>query len=166
MGAWIETRIGSRISRHNLVASYMGAWIETLNSAQTHELLKSHPTWVRGLKLIGVYPNITYLRRILHGCVDWNLQLQPYMSKDVVASYMGAWIETKLSKKLTLVSHVASYMGAWIETQHRLLLQSIMLKIRYLRLKLAKVMFLGLVNPQIQTVISLGITSILQAKMV
>ncbi len=32
------------------VASYMGAWIETLKDVSALSLTTSHPTWVRGLK--------------------------------------------------------------------------------------------------------------------
>ena len=55
------------------VASYMGAWIETGEFAANKTLNKSHPTWVRGLKH-NVSPKAytARIRRILHGCVDWN----------------------------------------------------------------------------------------------
>ena len=33
------------------VAPYVGAWIETLGKAKREHDYKSHPTWVRGLKL-------------------------------------------------------------------------------------------------------------------
>ena len=51
VGAWIETVDGVKIKVHHVVAPHVGAWIETgrfvINPVQT----KSHPTWVRGLKL-------------------------------------------------------------------------------------------------------------------
>ncbi len=52
MGAWIETYTHRLTPDELSVASYMGAWIETtitimIMSAKT----SSHPTWVRGLKL-------------------------------------------------------------------------------------------------------------------
>ena len=34
----------------------------------------------------------------------------------IVASYMGAWIETVIQLNLGILKQVASYMGAWIET--------------------------------------------------
>ena len=55
------------------VAPYVGAWIETQLSDSEESLYKSHPTWVRGLKL-SVDPDV----------VDDKL----------VAPYVGAWIET------------------------------------------------------------------------
>ncbi len=52
MGAWIETHITSVSLKFYLVASYMGAWIETENSHIPFFEGRSHPTWVRGLKLL------------------------------------------------------------------------------------------------------------------
>ena len=52
VGAWIETdrRRQGPASLH--VAPYVGAWIETELTARTWiPTIKSHPTWVRGLKL-------------------------------------------------------------------------------------------------------------------
>ena len=80
--------------------------------------MRSHPTWVRGLKRV-VY--------------------RPQREEQYVAPYVGAWIETGLFNafQLRLLSHptwvrglkltmllgrrlsplVAPYVGAWIETQ-------------------------------------------------
>ena len=38
------------------VAPYVGAWIETTLLLKVKYLLKSHPTWVRGLKHFGSRP--------------------------------------------------------------------------------------------------------------
>ena len=54
MGAWIETLLVLDASRNLLVAPYVGAWIETLDDDTRMNLVKSHPTWVRGLKLITI----------------------------------------------------------------------------------------------------------------
>ena len=51
----------------------MGAWIETVALLFYGRPLRSHPTWVRGLKLI-------------HNVVD--------LTEVNVAPYVGAWIET------------------------------------------------------------------------
>ena len=51
----------------------MGAWIETTKICADIGLPKSHPTWVRGLKLLG-------MKEEGHG--------------KYVAPYVGAWIET------------------------------------------------------------------------
>ena len=73
VGAWIETKVCGSILRSRLVASYVGAWIETPNCG------------------VGRTPR-------------------------KVASYVGAWIETAKSFSLSRTYGVASYVGAWIET--------------------------------------------------
>ena len=51
MGAWIETAKAARAQLQAVVAPYVGAWIETLMSADlANQQPVSHPTWVRGLK--------------------------------------------------------------------------------------------------------------------
>ena len=53
VGAWIETRsswIGGGWSK---VAPRVGAWIETYLEFQQLMRVRSHPVWVRGLKLLG-----------------------------------------------------------------------------------------------------------------
>ena len=82
--------------RINAVASYVGAWIETVYSQRSVEEAKSHPMWVRGLK-----QNTRHLRK----------------ESKCVASYVGAWIETFLCLCVFCVVSVASYVGAWIETE-------------------------------------------------
>ena len=51
MGAWIETFLLSEQEGHTLVAPYMGAWIETISNGSVFLAPRSHPIWVRGLKL-------------------------------------------------------------------------------------------------------------------
>ena len=70
VGAWIETEYGSHTKRPHYVAPYVGAWIETGNEVFDDASSGSHPTWVRGLKL--VKPNGIRLThcRTLRGCVD------------------------------------------------------------------------------------------------
>ena len=58
-----------------VVAPYVGAWIETLTLINTKNLFLSHPTWVRGLK--------HYL-------------LYHHEKEKPVAPYVGAWIETDI----------------------------------------------------------------------
>ncbi len=76
----------------------------------------SHPTWVRGLKLYVPSHALLLPRRILHGCVDWNIKCYIVGIFTYVASYMGAWIETVILINKIVDKYVASYMGAWIET--------------------------------------------------
>ena len=77
-------------------------------------------------------------RRILYGCVDWNVdghsvtsgictshpiwvrglkceqEIRLFLAISV-ASYMGAWIEIYIMSRFYVFYYVASYMGAWIE---------------------------------------------------
>ena len=81
---------------HKPVAPYVGAWIETSATwLLTIHRFRSHPTWVRGLKLALM-------------CVGVQAQ--------EVAPYVGAWIETIFCKRLSSQLQVAPYVGAWIET--------------------------------------------------
>ena len=57
--------------------------------------MRSHPTWVRGLKQADV---------------------RSVLSITPVAPYVGAWIETASLAESGLVKCVAPYVGAWIET--------------------------------------------------
>ena len=58
----------------------MGAWIETFESDYIDLAKSSHPTWVRGLKLDIV--------------VVW-------YAVEVVAPYVGAWIETVRGSRIS-----------------------------------------------------------------
>ena len=76
----------------------MGAWIETTDNLLVGAQVKSHPTWVRGLKLkVG---NI----------IDCMIKVAPYV---------GAWIETWKDVFILKHDNVAPYVGAWIETLWR-----------------------------------------------
>ena len=55
---------------NDLVASYVGAWIETFIIYQPFGKLESHPTWVRGLKRLRYSTKGLIKGRILRGCVD------------------------------------------------------------------------------------------------
>ena len=74
VGAWIETQSYMTEVDSSDVAPYVGAWIETLGAGLLGGVFKSHPTWVRGLKLIYYY--------IVSLAIG-------------VAPYVGAWIETQ-----------------------------------------------------------------------
>mgnify|MGYP004481326737 CR=1 FL=1 len=52
------------------VASYVGAWIETLGTLNEFSGKLSHPMWVRGLKLCSCALKVCAISRILCGCVD------------------------------------------------------------------------------------------------
>ena len=76
MGAWIETTAAVSARAVFCVASFMGAWIET----DPGRTVKDQQT---------------------------------------VASFMGAWIETQEFQPPFMSFSVASFMGAWIETVKR-----------------------------------------------
>lgn len=50
MGVWIETSQWSMVKILNVVAPYMGAWIETNLKSLICFPVRSHPIWVCGLK--------------------------------------------------------------------------------------------------------------------
>ena len=72
----------------------MGAWIETIYIHLRSSYEVSHPMWVRGLK-----PRVLMLE-----------------NGNLVAPYVGAWIETNVAPALGVDNPVAPYVGAWIET--------------------------------------------------
>ena len=70
VGAWIETGPVAQLVRAIGVAPRVGAWIETHLLVGTENCVKSHPVWVRGLKLYPL-PRIPRRgRRTPCGCVD------------------------------------------------------------------------------------------------
>ena len=76
MGAWINFYKANNSFLFLNVAPFMGAWIENPMSKDTiSQLVKSHPLWVRGLKL---------------------LLSDLYYSSVIVAPFMGAWINFQL----------------------------------------------------------------------
>ena len=52
VGAWIETKVVLVNHMTKIVAPRVGAWIETENIEAIRQGIKSHPVWVRGLKLL------------------------------------------------------------------------------------------------------------------
>ena len=76
VGVWIETLIwrGAAVSTH-IVTPFVGVWIETAPSPRNHKGLKSHPSWVCGLKL-HLFDKVVYAT--------------------AVTPFVGVWIETLL----------------------------------------------------------------------
>ena len=95
----------------------MGAWIETIVEAVNQKNKASHPTWVRGLKLMVMHHVIvstrshpTWVRGLKHNRAKLSgnhpmshptwvrglklLLFEQSHSVLVVAPYVGAWIET------------------------------------------------------------------------
>ncbi len=118
----------------------MGAWIETACVSRRLSESESLPTWGRGLKRIRIGAGSLTTRSL----PTWGRGLKP-MHKEgrpvdqVVAPYMGAWIETRINPSQIMEAaaslptwgrglkpflkripssglDVAPYMGAWIET--------------------------------------------------
>ena len=52
VGAWIETLSNVGLSNFPYVAPLVGAWIETYVAGYFNQHGRSHPSWVRGLKLL------------------------------------------------------------------------------------------------------------------
>ena len=52
VGAWIETSLRVGLSTKSIVAPLVGAWIETSSRDVVVRGRASHPSWVRGLKLL------------------------------------------------------------------------------------------------------------------
>ena len=77
MGAWIETGVCAGVCAGVCVAPRVGAWIETSRMATAARIARSHPVWVRGLKLIVLGQSIEVKK---------------------VAPRVGAWIETHLCR--------------------------------------------------------------------
>ena len=95
----------------------MGAWIETINLLFLLLSNKSHPAWVRGLKLFH-FPTLTTLTLVAPCMGAWIETYKVVKSRavDVVAPCMGAWIETYLQAYKNFEQAVAPCVGAWIET--------------------------------------------------
>ena len=70
VGAWIETTFTYNDEHLPHVAPYVGAWIETQHVTKEIGGVLSHPTWVRGLKLLFSFFDRVELSRTLRGCVD------------------------------------------------------------------------------------------------
>ncbi len=94
----------------------MGAWIEILISSVIVVFWGSHPSWVRGLKLLAaqmenyrgtVAPLVGAWIEILRG-----IQAPPLHT---VAPLVGAWIEIAYNLCMTCSQSVAPLVGAWIE---------------------------------------------------
>ena len=70
VGAWIETSASTEHNDHRAVAPLVGAWIETQSQKVDFISEKSHPSWVRGLKLETGGDLTPFISRTPRGCVD------------------------------------------------------------------------------------------------
>jgi len=72
VGAWIEMDVWISHGFGYIVAPFVGAWIEICLIHLAPRYVPSHPSWVRGLKLLWVLP---------------------FGISALVAPFVGAWIE-------------------------------------------------------------------------
>ena len=66
----LKHRSSREALRRQIVAPYVGAWIETWAQSNLADSQKSHPMWVRGLKQFEFSHVNELLSRTLCGCVD------------------------------------------------------------------------------------------------
>ena len=81
VGVWIETYLG-KLGKYygSLVTPFVGVWIETSVALQkSQEVVRSHPSWVCGLKLSSKRLRTLLLCHTLRGCVDWNMPSVVYI---------------------------------------------------------------------------------------
>ena len=77
------------------VTPFVGVWIETFNHKTFHDTMKSHPSWVCGLKLA----------------------LRANQCKQIkVTPFVGVWIETSAPPYYRRKLKVTPFVGVWIET--------------------------------------------------
>ena len=70
VGVWIETYKLSLYEKYRDVTPFVGVWIETYKLYCYNSMLRSHPSWVCGLKLCLVVFLEIIIRHTLRGCVD------------------------------------------------------------------------------------------------
>ena len=63
VGAWIEIEMGRWKGSQGEVAPHVGAWIEIFKYNDKTVTMRSHPTWVRGLKYKCLHPPSHGLRK-------------------------------------------------------------------------------------------------------
>ena len=98
----------------NTVTPFVGVWIETPDYLGWDLSLRSHPSWVCGLKLQKRYDALWIYRcHTLRGCVDWNNLLYNFREKLYVTPFVGVWIETfnKTTNASTHKSHPSWVCG-------------------------------------------------------
>ena len=117
-GAWIETLMTRSFYIRITVAPLAGAWIETYTPYHLSPCSRSHPSRVRGLKLIG---GLWFLSSIeSHPSRVRGLKQTPLPSSLwPMASHPSRvrGLKQDLRYYLPFALHVAPLAGAWIETR-------------------------------------------------
>ena len=54
VGVWIETKLSYILNLDTFVTPFVGGWIESFWDCRKRNKKASHPSWVCGLKLVGV----------------------------------------------------------------------------------------------------------------
>ena len=95
VGVWIETRKTLALRGKILVTPFVGVWIETLWALTKSYCLKSHPSWVCGLKLREWRSH--FLSSLSHP--SWVCGLKRKRDRVMwrtpgVTPFVGVWIET------------------------------------------------------------------------
>ena len=95
-------------------------WVRGLkpfNASAAILIASSHPTWVRGLKPDG-HPDLIPVVNVAPHVGAWieTGRVGGRHVVDFVAPHVGAWIETLRGDRSRQCSPVAPHVGAWIET--------------------------------------------------
>ena len=95
-------------------------WVRGLKLRKRYAVenrIESHPMWVRGLKQrLSLLLILTVLVASYVGAWIETAKTDNKIKNQTVASYVGAWIETQRKANQMNYKIVASYVGAWIET--------------------------------------------------
>ena len=70
VGVWIETHFRWSNTQASKVTPFVGVWIETIGGSSSLINIKSHPSWVCGLKPVIIDFALTGKGHTLRGCVD------------------------------------------------------------------------------------------------
>ena len=97
MGAWVETRMDELKTSGKKVASFMGAWVETKYSISCNvckRVASFMGAWVETVNTLSIKP-------LFKSHPLWVRGLKPQRYRGLrhpnhVASFMGAWVETML----------------------------------------------------------------------
>ena len=139
VGVWIETLVLLFRVCTRLVTPFVGVWIETASPYCLSVQIRSHPSWVCGLKLCcEIMTDTSYLSHPSWVCglkqifskvgaepimshPSWvcGLKLQIlYLIANVrkVTPFVGVWIETIAIRKSKVNMSVTPFVGVWIET--------------------------------------------------
>ena len=103
-------------SRCNIVAPFVGAWIEIFNVSSTSINFLSLPSWERGLKYV-LKTEQRQRKRVAPFVGAWiEMACEPFITAaPAVAPFVGAWIEILLIISCYNQIIVAPFVGAWIE---------------------------------------------------